>query len=625
MLSRDIAQWRAQIFSSLLSIVLVLGTIAAVPSMAVAAWEDMWPVAAMDAIALAWIFAIQRLKRLPYTLRVLNFLAVLFAIGIGLMLTIGPAIDFYLMAPPVLAAILLGTRPALAALGAACASILALSLSRYVPMQVPGLEQDIVLSSLTFTLNFACVGTLIILTTGTLLKGLSRSLSEVRSVADSLETNQARLRELNDELQLTSTAVSQLNDMLLITRAEPGQDGVRPVTFVNDAFLRRTGYTRDEIIGRNLWTLGGPGTDQAVLARILEAITANRPVKEELISYTRSGDAFWVEIDIVPFAGTDTRASHWVVVGRDITERRNAADAIHRLAFYDVLTGLPNRRLLVERLHGLVAQAQAGRGLGAVLYLDLDNFKNVNDARGHAIGDALLGHAATCLTGAVRRHDTVARLGGDEFVVLLDQLGPDPAGATRDALAVADKVRSALSLPMQVGDQTYQTSASIGVALPLRAGATADDLLREADTAMYRAKAEGRNGIVLFETSMLADAEHKLTLERDLAHALAKGELAMHLQLQVDHAGHATGAELLMRWRRPDGSSVPPDVFIPVAESSGLIVPLGHWALRQACLAWLELQGAGHPLPLSINCSPLQFRQPDFVAEVRAILQETGA
>lgn len=227
MLSRDIAQWRAQIFSSLLSIVPVLGTIAAVPSMAVAAWEDMWPVAAMDAIALAWIFAIQRLKRLPYTLRVLNFLAVLFAIGIGLMLTIGPAIDFYLMAPPVLAAILLGTRPALAALGAACASILALSLSRYVPMQVPGLEQDIVLSSLTFTLNFACVGTLIILTTGTLLKGLSRSLSEVRSVADSLETNQARLRELNDELQLTSTAVSQLNDMLLITRAEPGQGDAR--------------------------------------------------------------------------------------------------------------------------------------------------------------------------------------------------------------------------------------------------------------------------------------------------------------------------------------------------------------------------------------------------------------
>jgi EAL domain-containing protein (putative c-di-GMP-specific phosphodiesterase class I) len=178
---------------------------------------------------------------------------------------------------------------------------------------------------------------------------------------------------------------------------------------------------------------------------------------------------------------------------------------------------------------------------------------------------------------------------------------------------------------MQIGDQTYQTSTSIGVALPLRPGETADDLLREADTAMYRAKAEGRNGVVLFDPSMLADAERRLTLERDLAQALVKGELAMHLQLQVDHHGRPSGAELLMRWQHTGGRTVPPDVFIPAAESSGLIVPLGHWALRQACHAWLALDRAGHPLPLSINVSPMQFRQPDFVAQVRAILLETGA
>jgi EAL domain-containing protein (putative c-di-GMP-specific phosphodiesterase class I) len=162
------------------------------------------------------------------------------------------------------------------------------------------------------------------------------------------------------------------------------------------------------------------------------------------------------------------------------------------------------------------------------------------------------------------------------------------------------------------------------VVLALPGGSSAHDLLREADTAMYHAKAGGRNGVVLFERAMLAATQDKLTLERDLAQALDNGELAMHLQLQVDHAGMPAGAELLMRWRRADGTMVAPDKFIPVAEASGLIVPLGHWVLRQACAAWLALAQAGHPLPLSLNVSPLQFRQPDFVLQVAAILAQTG-
>jgi diguanylate cyclase (GGDEF)-like protein len=314
-----------------------------------------------------------------------------------------------------------------------------------------------------------------------------------------------------------------------------------------------------------------------------------------------------------------------VVVGRDITERRSAADAIHRLGFYDVLTGLPNRRLLTERLDTLVGHANTGRALGAVLYLDLDNFKTINDARGHATGDALLKQSAARLVQAVRKRDTVARIGGDEFVVLLDGLGLDPAAAIRDALAVGEKIRAVLAQPVEIDGQAYHTSGSVGIALPLQAGTSAQDLLREADTAMYCAKAGGRNGVALFETAMLAEAERKLTLERDLAQALENGELAMHLQLQVGQDGAPAGAELLMRWKRADGTFVPPDVFIPLAEASGLIVPLGEWVLRQACHAWLALERAGHPMPLSINVSPRQFRQPDFVEQVRAILRETGA
>ena len=168
-------------------------------------------------------------------------------------------------------------------------------------------------------------------------------------------------------------------------------------------------------------------------------------------------------------------------------------------------------------------------------------------------------------------------------------------------------------------------TASIGVALASNAGSSAQDLLRAADTAMYRAKAAGRNGVVLFEDAMLTEAQDKLMLERDLAQAMGNGELTMHFQLQVDQHALPAGVELLMRWQRADGSMVRPDVFIPAAEASGLIVPMGNWALRQACLAWLVLEQEGHPLPLSVNVSPLQFRQPDFVEQVRAILAETGA
>jgi diguanylate cyclase (GGDEF)-like protein len=260
-----------------------------------------------------------------------------------------------------------------------------------------------------------------------------------------------------------------------------------------------------------------------------------------------------------------------------------------------------------------------------VLYLDLDNFKNVNDARGHATGDALLGHVAQRLTRAVRSSDTVARIGGDEFVVLLEELGPDRESATRTALELAGLVMAALAAPLDLDGQPYRITASVGVALPLDPAAQAPDLLREADTAMYHAKAGGRNGVVLFESAMLAEAQYRLTLERDLARALERGELAMHLQLQVDGDAVPVGAELLMRWQRADGSWVRPDVFIPVAEASGMIVALGNWALRQACEAWLAMDRAGHPMPLSINVSPLQFRQPDFVEQVRAIFAASGA
>jgi diguanylate cyclase (GGDEF)-like protein/PAS domain S-box-containing protein len=624
--SDDIAQWRVRVFSTLLPIVLALGTTAALPSIAVALRQGMWQIALMDVLALAWIFAIWRLERVRYTVRVLNFLAVLFMVAIGLMLAVGPVSLNYLMAPPIMAMILLGTLPGVVtlALGALC--IVLFGVNGYARLYVPGLEADPLVASLLVAVNFSCVGALITFTAGTLIKGLALSLFEARTAAASLEAGQARLHALNAELSLTSEAVARLNDMVLIARMVDLPDAEQPIIFANDAFLRHTGYTREEVVGRSVRILQGPNTDPATVASIVSAVARKQPITTEMVNYTKRGEPYWVEVEMVPFASDSGAITHWVMVGRDVTERRNAADAIHRLAFYDVLTGLPNRRLLMDRLAQMVAAAQGGQALGAVLYVDLDNFKTVNDARGHAVGDQLLRYAAERLVAVVGAAGSVARLGGDEFVVLLGELGLDAGAATGRALALAEEIRCALADKIMIEGQRYYATTSIGVALTARAPQhdTVHDLLREADTAMYHAKARGRNGVALFEAGMLLDAERRLTLERDLAHALENGELALHLQLQVDAAHRPCGAELLMRWRRKDGSSVPPDVFIPVAESSGLIVVRGDWALRQACQTWHALAHAGHPLPLSVNVSPVQFRQPDFVARVEAILHQTG-
>ncbi|WP_426168137.1 putative bifunctional diguanylate cyclase/phosphodiesterase [Pseudoduganella sp. R-34] len=295
-----------------------------------------------------------------------------------------------------------------------------------------------------------------------------------------------------------------------------------------------------------------------------------------------------------------------------------------QLAFYDPLTGLPNRRLLLDRLAGLLASSERQQAFSAVMFVDLDRFKTINDARGHATGDHLLRLAAQRLSEAVRKSDTVARIGGDEFVVLLAHLAPDLAAAGNAAQAVAEKIRAALAQEFEIAGQGYGCSASIGVTLLPRYGQQADDLLREADTAMYRAKGAGRNGIAFFEAAMQAEVERRLTLERELGQAIEQDRLHVVFQPQFDCQGRLHGAELLMRWERDEGGMVSPAIFIPLAEEAGLIVPLGLWALKQACLAQQRMSVLGLSLPLSVNVSPQQFRQADFVQQVRTILQEHG-
>jgi diguanylate cyclase (GGDEF)-like protein/PAS domain S-box-containing protein len=442
---------------------------------------------------------------------------------------------------------------------------------------------------------------------------------------DAIGSAQTRLVDAQSELVLLGTCVSHLTDMVIIMNAGDTVADWPLIVSVNQAFEDITGYPRSEVLGRATSLLHGPNTDQQAIAQMRAGFVAVAPFSQELIHYTRSGTQFWVELDMIPIRDAANVLTHWVSIERDVTARKHAEQSIHRLAYYDSLTGLPNRSLLMNRIDSALASVRADGQLGAVLFVDLDNFKNINDARGHALGDTLLQVVARRLATVVRNGDTLARLGGDEFVILLGVHTDDELAGENLAMAVARSVCEAMARPFDVDGQAYTSTASIGVAL-LRGGAqTAHDLLRESDTAMYRAKNSGRNRVEFFEQAMQVAVEVRLALEHDLAQALQQKQMAVHVQTQVDRDGRPAGAELLLRWRHPVRGNVSPADFIPVAEESGVILALGAWVLEQGCRALAALHAAGDSLPMSINFSSRQFHQPGFVTQVKEVLARTRA
>ena len=346
--------------------------------------------------------------------------------------------------------------------------------------------------------------------------------------------------------------------------------------------------------------------------------------KGELYLLRRDGSVF--EAEVTTSIYNDHADQIYIsMVLRDITERKKAEADINQLAFFDTLTGLPNRRLLIDRLEQALVNAWRTGLIGALMFIDLDRFKSINDARGHAVGDAVLKHVAQNLTGLLRQNDTLSRIGGDEFVVLVTGVANDLDRAAQAAMVVAEKMHDALAVPTMIGEHAFTVSASIGVTLVPKHGQTAEDLLREADTAMYRAKKAGRNRTAFFELAMQAEVEERLGMERDLGIAASKGHLEMYIQPQVDNQGTTVGGELLMRWTHPVKGAISPAVFIPVAEESGLILALGKWALYEGCRTLVRLEKAGRAIPLSINISPHQFRQVNFVEQVKTALAQFGA
>ncbi|WP_295456629.1 bifunctional diguanylate cyclase/phosphodiesterase [uncultured Thiodictyon sp.] len=364
----------------------------------------------------------------------------------------------------------------------------------------------------------------------------------------------------------------------------------------------------------------GAGVSLADLLRVGE----QRRVEAKL---ERRGEFFHLVVSVGPLVGPLGDKLGSVVTLTDITQRKAAEEQIERLAFYDPLTRLPNRRRLLERLHQAVETGARSRRPGALMFIDLDNFKVLNDTLGHDVGDLLLQQAAGRLLDCVRESDTVARLGGDEFVVMLEGLGERAEAAAAKAQDIGVKVLAALNEPYQLADHRCHSTASLGITLIADHQTPVEDLLKQADLAMYQAKAAGRNTLRFFNPDMQAALEARSALETQLRDGLRDGQFLLYYQAQVDDAGSLTGAEALVRWQHPQRGLITPYEFIPLAEETGLILPLGHWVLESACgqlAAWAHQPQRAH-LTLAVNVSARQFRDPGFVDQVRTALAASGA
>ncbi|MFI4941397.1 MAG: EAL domain-containing protein, partial [Burkholderiales bacterium] len=392
----------------------------------------------------------------------------------------------------------------------------------------------------------------------------------------------------------------------------------------NDSFCRMLGYTQEEVVRLNVSDWDVQFTAEELKARVKEFIDQGSSATFDTIHRRKDGSLLNVEVSC---SGVNIEGGQFVfATSRDITERKLAESEIHSLAFYDVLTHLPNRRLLMDRLNQTMALGSRNGLYGAILFLDLDNFKALNDTKGHDIGDLLLFEVAKRLQGCVREGDTVGRFGGDEFVLILEGLSSKQDEAIAQAEIVAEKVRAALGKSFQLGGLVYHGTTSIGINLFLDHSGTTDELFKQADVAMYQAKQSGRNAIRFFDPAMQAVLEARSELEAALRGALSKQQFSLHYQIQVDAALRPIGAEALLRWQHPDLGMVPPVRFIPLAEETGLIVPIGQWVLESAC-AQIKLW-EGDPLfrdlNIAVNVSAREFRQESFVAQIKAVLDKCG-
>jgi diguanylate cyclase (GGDEF)-like protein/PAS domain S-box-containing protein len=445
---------------------------------------------------------------------------------------------------------------------------------------------------------------------------------EIIDLADTFNSMAIEVQNRDRTLGKLSQAVEQSPVNIVIT------DLVGRIEYVNRACIRDSGYSQDELIGANPRLLASGNTPQDTYRALWKALRRGDTWEGEFHNRRKNGEEYLEWAIIAPVRDKQGTVTNYLAVKQDITEKKRAEAEIHNLAFYDPLTNLPNRRLLMDRLGQALLFSKRTQAHGALLIIDLDNFKYLNDTRGHDIGDRLLKQVAARLIANVRGEDTVARLGGDEFVIILEDLSEDEASAALQAETIAEKARQALSSPyeLNISGYSHEATSSLGITLFQGIELGPDILLKQADMALYQAKDAGRDRLRFFYQAMQAAIDARATLEGALRHAIDNTELRVHYQPQVDEHGQVVGAEALLRWLHPTQGSISPAYFIPLAEETGLIHALGEWVLRQACeqlRTWAGNPSYAH-MQLAVNVSSHQLRHAGFVDLVIRHITETG-
>ena len=437
-----------------------------------------------------------------------------------------------------------------------------------------------------------------------------RPLLSVGTVQDVTERMQAEA-----EMQKLSRALEQTADAVSIT----DRNGI--IEYINPAFEATTGYRKDEVLGRkpSMLKSGKQGSD--FYKMLWMTILAGKIFSEVFVNRRKDGSLYYEEKTITPLKDAQGNITHFVATGKDISERMQAQERLQFMAQHDVLTELPNRALFLDRLKQALARARMHRRLVAVLFLDLDRFKNINDTLGHQIGDLLLQEISHRFLKAVRDGDTVARLSGDEFAFLLEDVPTD-----EDISFIAEKILDSLKPVFLIDGHDLFVSASIGISLYPNDGEETGTLLRNADVAMYRAKDMGKNNYQFYSAEMSVKAFERLSLESSLRRALEREEFLLYYQPQVDvQTGKILGVEALLRWQHPDLGLVPPNDFIALLEENGLIVPVGEWVMRKACAQVRDWHKAGWDhLSVAVNLSARQFNAPGLVEMVERTTSELG-
>jgi len=441
---------------------------------------------------------------------------------------------------------------------------------------------------------------------------------DISDMAHAFNSMMVVLEEREAALSVAAIAF-EIEEGMIVT----DQDDV--IIRVNRVFTSLSGYSAEEAIGKDLSFLKTDREDAEFYQRMREILHRDNYWQGEIWNRRKNGETYPEWLTITAVVGKDGRITNYICAFFDITERKQAEEKIHNLAFYDPLCQLPNRRLLFDRLHQAVTTSARNQTCAGLLFIDLDNFKILNDTRGHDIGDLLLIEVGQRLRTCIRDSDTLARLGGDEFVVLLEGLSEDRTEAAVQARGVGEKMLIDIHQPYMLKDIEHYSTASIGISLFANYRQNLDDLLKQADTAMYAAKKAGRNTLRFFDPGMQEALEMRSQLEAGMRKALPKHEFKLYYQVQVDSMQHPIGAEALIRWEHPEQGLISPDKFIPVAEDTGLILPLGQWILKTACAQLKEWESnpLTRELTLAVNVSARQFRQPGFVEQVSKVIEQT--